>query len=120
MGFYPWARSLSIVLRGVSPYGARMQAAWVSDASWAAELARLPAELRDIYFTPAYHHLHSEDAGCVVVSDGNARLIVPGLLHPISEQTGIADLQTCNGYGGPLVAGAADADWLARAWDSWR
>jgi len=97
-----------------------MQAAWVTDPDWAAALAALPPELADIYFTPGYHRLHREDAGCVVVSDGNARLIVPGLLHPIPEQTGIADLQTCNGYGGPLVAGAADAAWLARAWDAWR
>jgi hypothetical protein len=99
-------------------------AAWVDDPSWAKELAALPAELADIYFTPAYHRLHREDAGCVVVSDGNARLIVPGLLHPIPGEAGLSDLQTCNGYGGPLVAGDVDVgsspDWLARAWDAWR
>ena len=97
-----------------------MRAAWVSDASWADELAALPPRLADVYFTPAYHRLHEQDAGCVVVSDADARLVVPGLLHPVPGLSGLVDLQTCNGYGGPRATPDVGADWLARAWDAWR
>jgi len=61
VGFYP--QGARLVHRLVTPYGARMQAAWVTDPDWAAALAALPPELADIYFTPGYHRLHREDAG---------------------------------------------------------
>jgi len=104
----------------VSPYRALVEAVWVNDAAWANALAALPPEMHDVYFSPAYHRLHREDAGCVVVSEGDARLIVPGLLHAIPGETGLWDLQTCNGYGGPLASAGAAPEWLARAWDAWR
>jgi hypothetical protein len=97
-----------------------MQGIWVDDAAWTAALGALPADDLDVYFTPAYHRLHEQEAGCVVVTDGGLRLVVPGLLHPIGGEPGAFDLQTCNGYGGPLASAEADAAWLEQAWAAWR
>jgi hypothetical protein len=99
-------------------------------AAWQEALAQLPPEARDIYFTPEYHELHAANgdgtASCALVRDHEQMLLVPGLCVPIPP--GLAgeadlncfDLQTCNGYGGPLASPNASRDFLERAWPDWR
>jgi hypothetical protein len=90
--------------------------------AWTEALGRLPAPSQDVYFTPAYHQLHAPGAGavpmCSRIADGSRTLLVPGLRVPIDE--GRQDLQTCNGYGGPLASEGAEATFLEEAWARWR
>jgi hypothetical protein len=88
------------------------------DPMWAGALAALPPPLADVYFTPAYHHLHDDaaQAACWVVEGEGARLLVPGMRAAIAA--GGSDLQTPNGYGGPLFDGDPTA--LEPAWAAWR
>ncbi|MEP6859984.1 MAG: GNAT family N-acetyltransferase [Deltaproteobacteria bacterium] len=81
---------------------------WLDAAAWDAALE--PGT--DVYFTHAYHALHAADGvqpSCFAAD----RLLVPGLRTAIPNSDR-ADVQTCNGYGGPL--GATDAP----AWVAWR
>jgi GNAT acetyltransferase-like protein len=93
-----------------------------SDA-WSEELERLPLSCRDTYFTPGYHGLHAASGDgapvCSMIEEGSRRLLIPGLRVPI-EDTGRQDLQTCNGYGGPLASEGADRSFLDQAWARWR
>ena len=95
---------------------------------WNLALAELPASCRDVYFTPDYHQLHVANgdgrAFCSAVRDAAAVLLIPGLktavppLGPATDETW--DLQTCNGYGGPLAAPDASREFLEAAWAGWR
>jgi hypothetical protein len=92
--------------------------------AWRAALAALPVACRDPYFGPDYHALHTAQGDgeptCTLIEDGPAVLLVPGLRVPIEGHPGCYDLQTCNGYGGPLASPEADEAFLARAWAAWR
>src|SRR6478609_7711248 len=79
-------------------------------------LDALPATLVDVYFTSAYHALHAADGEpwAFVHEAGEHRLVVPGLRVAI-EGTDLADLQTPNGYGGPLLSPGAPEDFVAEA-----
>jgi serine/alanine adding enzyme len=92
-------------------------------ASWTAALEALPSSGRDVYFTPAYHRLHEINGdgrpSGASVEDGRHRLFVPGLRVAIPGGGG-EDLQTCNGYGGPLATEDADPAFLDEAWARWR
>lgn len=95
----------------------------VSPSRWSEALDALGPASRDVYFTPAYHALHAGVAGarpsCSIVEEGPRRLIVPGLRVPIGHD-GRTDLQSCNGYGGPLGTEDAEAGFLESAWGRWR
>lgn len=97
---------------------------WLDGARWHAALDALGPALTDVYFSPAYHELHERNgdgrACCFGVTDGDARLLVPGLRVALGAAAGSADLQSCNGYGGPLASPGADTAFLERAWASWR
>ncbi len=88
---------------------------------WSRALAALPSELQDVYFSPAYHALHAGDGTPVgfCIEAGEHRLIVPGLQTPIPT-TGLYDLQTPNGYGGPLLSAGAPLEFVQEAWRGWR
>ena len=97
--------------------------------SWGNALSRLSLPCRDVYFTPAYHELHvangDGEAFCTSVSEGGAVLLVPGLRTPISVSrrgytSSYSDVQSCNGYGGPLASQDATHDFLEEAWAEWR
>lgn len=86
--------------------------------AWNRSLARVGAD-GDPMLSAGYHALH-EIAGdgipeAFAVDDA---LFVPGLRVPIPGTTH-TDLQSCNGYGGP-VAGALSGRALDVAWDEWR
>ncbi len=97
---------------------------------WKSALAQFPSALQDVYFTPEYHRLHALEGECLTccssITDGTATLLVPGLklaiprLRGISEKTSGFDIQTCNGYGGPLASPDASSDFLESAWEHWR
>jgi hypothetical protein len=96
----------------------------LSADDWSRALATLPPDLRDVYFTPQYHQLHEAngdgEAWCTAHADGDALLLVPGLRVPIAALPGRFDLQTCNGYGGPLLHGPGDEAPREAAWSAWR
>jgi len=102
----------------------------VSAAEWAEALRFLPEASRDIYFTPEYHGLHvankDGEAWCTAVSDGAQTLLVPGLRVPIPSGFACGpvanhfDLQSCNGYGGPIASPGASREFLEDAWNQWR
>ncbi len=85
---------------------------------WKSLLRKLPSEYQDVYFTPEYHNLHVANGDgkgvCFHVTDGKHSLLIMGLM--ISILDGIYDLQTCNGYGGPISSQNAPADFLDIAW----
>ena len=90
-------------------------------ADWSRWLGAEPPEARDVYFDPAYVALHREGRPeAIVVTDGEHRLIVSGLVTPIpGVERSLADLQSPNGYGGPLVTPGAPPAFLAEAWSAW-
>lgn len=92
-------------------------------AEWNATLEQFPPSCRDVYFSPEYHQLHAldgtADPACFVAQEGEERLLIPGLRIPILD-TAYSDLQTCNGYGGPLATEGVSRDFLERAWNCWR
>src|SRR4051812_33412043 len=96
----------------------------LTNAAWKQALDALPPPCRDVYFTPEYYDLHVANgegvAVCSLVQEGNAVLLVPGLRVAIDGKPGLFDLQTCNGYGGPVASPEADEAFLARAWELWR
>jgi CelD/BcsL family acetyltransferase involved in cellulose biosynthesis len=94
--------------------------AWISAAdakAWDDELARFPAESRDVYFEREYLSLYASadrQAWAFVYSEGAARYFLPFLLQAIPSKPGSADVTTPYGYGGPIVANG-DAAFAARA-----
>ncbi|MGA2066651.1 MAG: GNAT family N-acetyltransferase [Thermoguttaceae bacterium] len=99
-------------------------------AAWNSVLAGCLAPYRDVYFLPEYHHLHEAngdgEALGTVVQNGDGTLLVPGIRMSIPPAPGTGcdhplwDLQTCNGYGGPLASPSAAPDFLEWAWNEWR
>ena len=93
--------------------------------AWRAELKAFGPAAEDGYFQPDYHHLHEANgdgrASAWLVRDGSRRLLVIGLQVPISVTNAKDgwDLQSCNGYGGPLATDDADPDFLNAAWAAW-
>jgi hypothetical protein len=77
----------------------------------------------DVYFGAAYHGLYEANGDgapqCLRVTDGRHHLLVPGLVTAIPGEP-TSDLQSCNGYGGPLASDGAPPDFLERAWSIWR
>jgi hypothetical protein len=97
-----------------------MPSGQISD-DWSGPLAALPLRLQDVYFTPAYHALHGHEGvpwGFSFTRDGHS-LIVPGLRIGI-DASPASDLQTPNGYGGPLASEGAPSEFLEDAWREWR
>jgi hypothetical protein len=96
-----------------------MHVVWRADEpAWDAALAALPEDVRDVYFTPGYHGLEDGGQASLVEVDGE-RLLIPGMRIPIPG-TSLADLQTPNGYGGPLGTEGMAGPRLTAAWDAWR
>jgi|GEM_PF-2431354 len=106
---------------------------FVSDLSreqWRSILAELPAPCRDVYFTPDYHYLHVANgdghAYCSAARENSATLVVPAMKMAISRPVSLPgedpvwDLQSCNGYGGPLASPGATKEFLEAAWAAWR
>jgi len=97
---------------------------------WDATLQQLPNASRDVYFFPEYHTLHVANgdgkAYCAAITEDENLLLISGLRSAIpsagSEANSIVyyDIQTCNGYGGPLATPGASRDFLERAWAEWR
>jgi GNAT acetyltransferase-like protein len=91
--------------------------------AWGEALARLPLACRDVYFTAGYHGLHAVNGdgtpACSAFEQGSRRLLVPGLRVPIGDGRR-QDVQTCNGYGGPLAGEAVDDGFIEEAWARWR
>lgn len=89
--------------------------------TWRGSVDGFGPALADIYFTAEYHAMHEAngdgEARASLISDGAARLFVPGLRVPGS---GACDLQTPNGYGGPLANTEATRPFLDEAWLAWR
>ena len=96
----------------------------IDDAQWDAALHRIRPEDRDVYFGPAFHAVHAAQGDgaphASIVEDAAAMLLIPGLRQGVEGESRLWDLQTCRtGCAGPLATGAADAAFLARAWDAW-
>src|SRR5436309_3529305 len=99
-------------------------------AVWNEALAKLPLDCRDVYFTPEYHHLHTVngdgEAHCTAVTEEGSSLLVPGMRLPVISEKNTPktaaywDIQSCNGYGGPLVSPDVSPEFLKRAWETWR
>ena len=93
---------------------------WVGPAAdaWNSVLARMSGDV-DPMLSAGYHALHDIAgdgvASALAVDDA---LFVPGLRVPIPG-TGHDDLQSCNGYGGPVANGLAGGR-LDLAWGEWR
>lgn len=83
---------------------------WLDADRWNHEVAR-----SDVYFSPAYHALHEANGDGRAVCFATDGLLVPGMRIAINDT--LADVQTCNGYGGPLAIGDGS---LAQAWNDWR
>ncbi len=91
---------------------------------WMQTLLSLPVSCRDVYFTPQYHYLHTQEdsaqAICLKYQENELTWCFPGLLNPIDKigrvalPKGLFDLETAYGYGGPL-SNSQDQDFLTRA-----
>lgn len=99
----------------------------LGSVGWRAALEEMPIESRDVYFTPEYHHLHEAngdgEAFSIIIREGTNSLLVAGIRSDISEMQlspGHWDLETCNGYGGPIASSDADGAFLERAWADWK
>jgi Acetyltransferase (GNAT) domain len=97
-------------------------------AEWSAVLNTLPLASRDVYFTPEYHALSKANgegqpfAG--IAFRGSSTLLVTGMRSMVC-QTGkspasLWDMQTPNGYGGPVACGDWDDELSSRAWEEWK
>jgi len=99
----------------------------LDNAQWNAILAECHEIYRDIYFTPQYHNLHEVNgdgkAFCMAIREGREILIVPGIQTPIRipecDQC-LWDIQTCNGYGGPVGSIPVNGYFLDCAWEMFR
>jgi len=97
---------------------------------WSEGLSQLPVEAQDVYFTPEYHDLHVANGDgtgfCTLLQDKDQALLVPGLRMPVPPSlshdpiANFFDLQTCNGYGGPVASENVTREFLERAWTEWR
>ena len=98
---------------------------WLDGDAWTTALSELGPDCADVYFSPQYHALHLHEADvqlrCFEARDGDARLLVPGVRTPLpAPDESRADLQSCNGYGGPLAHPGADPRFLDAAWSAWK
>lgn len=83
------------------------------------DVSRSSPHRPDVYFGSAYHAWHAEQGhalAVVVEDDRGVALFFAGLLLPIDGRDGAFDLQTPNGYGGPLARPGLSADNLGLAW----
>jgi hypothetical protein len=96
--------------------------AQTDSVGWEEQLSHLPPESNDFYFYPDYHLLHvlnNDGIGVFnVFEEGGSKLMIPGLQMKIEGN--LTDLQTCNGYGGPVASSDATGDFLECAWEEWR
>jgi len=99
----------------------------LDNAQWNAILAECHEIYRDIYFTPQYHNLHEVNgdgkAFCMAIREGREILIVPGIQTPIPNPECdhcLWDIQTCNGYGGPVGSVPVNGYFIDRAWEMFR
>jgi hypothetical protein len=94
-------------------------------AAWDAAFATLPPRQRDVYFSTAYLLICQRNGGgraCgALFEDGDTRILYPFLRRdlatagiPSGDWSGLSDLQTPYGYGGPLVSGPRDGRVLER------
>ena len=92
-------------------------------AAWQQIFADLPTNCRDPYFQPGYLAIHAAHEQVQPVwshqSAGDEHLLVAGARHPLSGSDGW-DLQSVNGYGGPLATTGWQPGALAEAWQTWR
>jgi len=78
----------------------------IDETAWDALVAASDA---DVYFTPSYHRISEIGEGgrpmCLVARHPAGTLLVPGLVRDAAPDlvSGALDMQTCNGYGGPLL-----------------
>lgn len=94
-------------------------------AEWAARLSELPLQCRDVYFTPEYHALSEAggdgEAFASLACSPTGKMIVAGMRSPIGAAPAPCwDLQSPNGYGGPVGWGNWNAQELSRVWDGWK
>lgn len=99
-------------------------------SGWRTALSELPADTQDVYFTPEYHGLHvangDGEAFSTLLQDKEQTLIVPGLRVPVPPTlthdpiANFFDIQSCNGYGGPVASENVTREFLERAWNEWR
>ena len=97
---------------------------------WRHVLGELPTACRDIYFTPEYHNLHEVDgrgaATCSEMRGDGSVLIVPAMRSAVPQslveggRTLAWDLESCNGYGGPIGTPNPSEEFLESAWAAWR
>jgi len=96
----------------------------ISGREWDHNLASLPPEIADVYFSAGYHHLHelngAGQAWFCATSDGPNQLLICGLRQEIPDAPGLSDFETCNGYGGPVTSADAEGGFLAGAWEDWK
>lgn len=99
----------------------------LNSADWHAALEEMPLECRDVYFMPEYHRMHQANgdgqAMSMIAREERKSLLIMGMRSAIpGPPPGSAawDLETCNGYGGPIASGDVDEAFLSRAWAEWR
>ena len=97
----------------------------LTDQEWSAELHAMNPACRDVYFTPEYHRLHEANGDgesfAAIARSGSNTLLIPGLKSSVNTQgRNLWDLQTCNGYGGPVAAGDDFLKIRDRLWEDWK
>ncbi len=99
----------------------------IQAADWTQALDRLPADARDFYFTAGYHRLHELNgdgaAFFSIAAEGRNVLMVGGMLAaipPSGDIAGYADVESCNGYGGPLASTDTPPGFVTAAWQAWK
>lgn len=93
-----------------------------SDPRWDMAASALTNGATDTYFTAAYHNLceaAGDGTGIAMLTDcGGPELFVAGMRVDIPG-TNRWDIQSCNGYGGPLASAESSRNALERAWGEW-
>jgi len=93
------------------------------DAEWDGVVRRCIGDDPEPYFLAAYHRLHELHgdgvAEAAVVSRDDQLLFIPGLRVAIAADATHTDLQSCNGYAGPLATPNADPSFMSWAWQAW-
>jgi hypothetical protein len=96
------------------------------DRRWRSALARQVQD--DVYFLPELHEVYEAQgdghALAFVAEDAGDVLVHPFMLRPIErvgaeELTGLADIESINGYSGPLAT-TGDRSFLDAAWDAFQ
>jgi hypothetical protein len=94
----------------------------LTQTDWDAALSAVPCA-EEPYFQHAYHAAHTEtgwgEPAAWTITDGPNRLFIAGLKTQIPGPDALFDLQTPNGYGGPL-ANTHNDSFLHEAWTRWR